>query len=83
MINDADTRTLSYNDIKGAVEGLKEGLFYTVPSLVAFRDCIQEGQGVIEYDKKRAVKAFSPFVDKLETLFTSERLSAWVNNAEK
>lgn len=76
VINDADTRTLSYKDIKAAVENLKEGLFHTVPSLVAFRDCIQEGQGVIEYDKKRATKAFSPFVDSLEKLFTSERLSS-------
>ena len=75
VITDADTRTLSYRDIKQAVQNMKEGLFYTIPSLVAFRDCIQEGQGVAEYDKKRATKSFSPFVDSLENLFTSERLS--------
>ena len=76
VLNDADIRTLSYQDIKEAVESLKEGLFHTIPSLVAFRDCIQEGKGIIEYDKKRALKSFSPFVDSLEKLFTSERLSA-------
>lgn len=66
VINDATERTLSYKDVKEAVESLPEGLFYTIPSLVAFRDCIQEGQGVSEYDKGRAAKAFNEFVDLLE-----------------
>lgn len=76
VITDADERTLSYQDVRDAVDGLKEGLFYTIPSLVAFRDCIQEGKGIAEYDKGRAASTFSQFVDELEKLATPERLGA-------
>lgn len=76
VITDADERTLSYKDIRDAVMSLKEGLFYTIPSLVAYRDCIQEGLGVSEYDKGRAAASFSSFVDQLENLLTPERLTA-------
>ena len=76
VITDATERTLSYRDVKDAVSNLKEGLFYTIPSLVAFRDCIQMGQGVIEYDKGRAAKVFAAFVKKLDHLLTSESIAA-------
>lgn len=76
VITDADTRTLSYKDVSDAVDSLPEGLFYTIPSLVAYRDCIQEGQGVSEYDKGKAADSFNSFVDKIENLLTPERKSA-------
>ena len=75
VINDADERTLSFQDVKEAIRSLNEGLFFTIPSLVAFRDSLQEGQGITEYDKNKASKVFNKFVDQLETLFTTERLS--------
>lgn len=76
VINDADERTLSYKDVAGAVSALPEGLFHTIPSLVAFRDCIQEGRGVVEYDKGKAAKSFDSFVVKLINLLNPERKSA-------
>lgn len=76
VINDADERTLSYRDVAGAVNSLPEGLFYTIPSLVAFRDCIQEGRGVAEYDKGKAAKSFDSFVVKLIELLNPERKAA-------
>lgn len=76
IINDADERTLAYQDVKEAVSALSEGLFFTIPSLVAFKDSLQEGQGVTEYDHGKASKTFNQFVDQLEKLFKAERISA-------
>ena len=76
VITDALERTLSYRDVRDAVSSLPEGLFFTIPSLVAYRDCIQEGQGVAEYDKGRAADAFGKFVDALQEITTPERLNA-------
>jgi chromosome partitioning protein len=76
VINDADDRTLSYKDVAAAISALPEGLFCTIPSLVAFRDCIQEGRGVAEHDKGKAAKSFDSFVVKLINLLNPERKSA-------
>lgn len=76
VITDADERTLTYRDVADSVNHLEEKLFFTLPSLVAFKDSILEGEGVIEYDKGRAKFTFSAFVDSLENLLTPERLSA-------
>lgn len=76
VITDADERTLSFRDIKEAVEGLEEGVFFTIPSLVAYKDAIQNGEGVTEYDKGRAATVFNTFADHVINLFTPERLTA-------
>jgi len=65
VINDAQVRTLAYKDIKKAVEGLKEGLFFTIPHLVAYKDSIQNGEGVTEYTSGKAAKELNRLADKL------------------
>lgn len=72
VINDAEERTLAYKDVKAAVEQLDEGLFFTIPHLVAFKDAIQNGEGVTEHDNGRAKEAFNEFVDRVENLLKLE-----------
>lgn len=77
VINDADVRTLSYRDVKEVVESLPEGLYHTIPSLVAYRDCIQEGRGISEYDPKgKAGRSFEELVTKLEQTLALEKEEA-------
>ena len=73
VLNDADERTLSYQDVAEVIKELPEGLFYTIPSLVAFKDCIQEGRGVAEYDRGKAAKSFDGFVSKLINLLKPKK----------
>ncbi len=56
VINEANTNTNIYKDIKETIEQLDEELIHIINDRTAYRDAFAYGLGVVEYDDRKAKK---------------------------